>query len=55
MLISNLIFVDALIADATVQMEAMGFDNDGGWLTRLLEAKNGNISSALDAIQANQK
>lgn len=47
--------MSAQIADAVVQMQAMGFDNDGGWLTRLLEAKKGNISGALDAIQANHK
>lgn len=31
-------------------MIGMGFSNDGGWLTRLLEAVKGDVSRALDML-----
>lgn len=43
------------IADAVNKMMSMGFSNDGGWLTQLLESKDGNIEKALDVLQPVKK
>merc|ERR1711913_242802 len=32
-------------------MQAMGFSDDGGWLSNLLRAKSGDVSKVLDTIQ----
>jgi hypothetical protein len=40
------------VQNAVDQLEAMGYDNCNGWLTRLAERNNGNIEQIID--QANE-
>lgn len=42
---------DPRLVESLAQMLSMGFTDEGGWLTRLLQAKNCDIGGALDAIQ----
>ncbi|XP_021564601.1 sequestosome-1 isoform X2 [Carlito syrichta] len=42
---------DPRLIESLSQMLSMGFSDEGGWLTRLLRAKGGDIGAALDAIQ----
>lgn len=38
------------IINSIETLKNMGYSDDGGWLTRLVSAKNGNINAVLDAI-----
>ncbi|MEE6478574.1 hypothetical protein FKM82_011878 [Ascaphus truei] len=43
---------DPRLIETLSQMLSMGFSDEGGWLTRLLEAKQYDIGSALDTMQS---
>ncbi|XP_014669427.1 PREDICTED: sequestosome-1-like [Priapulus caudatus] len=45
---------DPRIAVALDQMFSMGYVDDNGWLTHLLEAKSGDINAVLEAMQGNR-
>jgi len=45
---------DPKVRVALQAMMNMGFTNDGGWLTNLLEAKQGDIGKTLDVLQPNR-
>jgi len=44
-----------VIQRAVEQMLAMGYNNEDGWLTQLLEAKHGDINKVLDLLQPAKK
>lgn len=46
---------DDKVSIALKQMMAMGFSDEGGWLTHLLKAMDGDIGKALDAIKMGQR
>lgn len=43
------------VVNALEYMMSMGFTNEGGWLTQLLEAKNGDIASVLEILHPTDK
>ncbi|KAG8438968.1 hypothetical protein GDO86_005231 [Hymenochirus boettgeri] len=43
---------DPRLIESLSQMLSMGFTDEGGWLTRLLEAKQYDIGAALDTMQS---
>ncbi|KAG8579450.1 hypothetical protein GDO81_010895 [Engystomops pustulosus] len=43
---------DPRLIETLSQMLSMGFTDEGGWLTRLLQAKDYDIGSALDTMQS---
>ena len=45
------VYVDLKVTQAVEMMKAMGFNDDGGWLTRLLETTDGDIAQALDTLK----
>merc|ERR1712200_185922 len=47
--------VDPKIQIAVQAMMNMGFSNEGGWLTRWREAKQGDIGKVLDMLQPVKK
>ncbi|XP_077465408.1 sequestosome-1 [Stigmatopora argus] len=47
--------VDPRLAVSLTHMLTMGFTDEGGWLSRLLQAKDFDIGAALDAIQYDGK
>lgn len=49
--LSPLTEADPRLVESLSLMLSMGFTDEGGWLTRLLQAKNFDIGAALDAIQ----
>merc|ERR1711951_167410 len=46
---------DDKVAAAPKTMKAMGFSDDGGWLSNLLKAKSGDVGKVLDTIQPVKK
>ncbi|ELW66878.1 Sequestosome-1 [Tupaia chinensis] len=51
LLLSSLAEADPRLIESLSQMLSMGFSDEGGWLTRLLQTKNYDIGAALDTIQ----
>jgi len=49
------VHTDPRIQVALQAMINMGFNNEGGWLTNLLEVKDGDIGKVLDILQPYKK
>jgi hypothetical protein len=43
-------FSDPRVQNTVTHLMDMGFDNDDGWLVRLVEAKRGDINAVLNAL-----
>ncbi|RXG69429.1 Sequestosome-1 [Armadillidium vulgare] len=46
---------NARVNSALEQMRGMGYSDEGGWLTRLLEMKDGDINKVLDILLVQKK
>lgn len=44
-------FLDQRVTNALEMMKSMGFTDEDGWLTRLLERTGGDIAQALDTLK----
>lgn len=55
LLIFSKIKLDPRVNEALGAMMAMGFSNEGGWLTQLLESVDGNIPRALELLTPQNK
>ena len=42
------------VQKAVDHLKSMGFSNDGGWLTQLVESREGDINKVLDALRPHQ-
>ena len=41
---------DDSVAAVTQQLQSMGFDDEGGWLTELVRARGGDIDKVLETL-----
>ena len=53
--VTKAVHTDPRIQVAPQAMINMGFNNEGGWLTNLLEVKDGDIGKVLDILQPVRK
>ena len=43
------------VAQAVDQLKMMGFSDEGGWLTRLTQAKQADVNKVLDSLKPAQQ
>lgn len=41
---------DEVVEEALAQLSSMGYQDEGGWLKELVQAKGGDVSKVLDAL-----